>query len=270
MEELSFVSCNIHKGLGFGNLRFTLPRIKQALIAWAPDVVCLQEVQGLQQPRRQLPASWGWQSQVAYLASDVFPFVAYEPNAWRAQSHHGNAILTRLPLQRCTNVDLSLSRWERRGLLHAVLELPDTGAPLHVISTHLNLQARHRKRQLALIRAYLEAEVPAGDSIILAGDFNDWRRRAAAGLAADLSEAFVTLHGQPARTFPSFLPMLRLDRVYARNLEAVHAMHHPRHASAWFSDHAALAVRLRLPAATAPVLKRVEQPGQARGHILLP
>ncbi|MGH2469445.1 MAG: endonuclease/exonuclease/phosphatase family protein, partial [Chloroflexota bacterium] len=180
--------------------------------------------------------------------------------------HHGNAILTRLPLQRCRNVDLSLSRWEHRGLLHAVLELPATPAPLHVISTHLNLRNGHRKRQLELIRGYLEAEVPAGDPVILAGDFNDWRRRAAAGLAADLSEAFVALHGQPARTFPSFFPVLRLDRVFARNLEPVHAMQHPRHASASFSDHAALAVRLRLPETPASALKRVEWASQAGGH----
>ena len=49
-----------------------------------------------------------------------------------------------------------------------------------------------------------------------------WRQRAHALLAdrAGLQEVFATAFGRAARTFPVRLPLLRLDRVYVRNLQA--------------------------------------------------
>jgi len=54
-------------------------------------------------------------------------------------------------------------------------------------------------------------------------------------------EVFEAVRGQPARTFPSLLPVFRLDRIYARGLAVVDARVHYAFPSARLSDHAALA-----------------------------
>ena len=49
-------------------------------------------------------------------------------------------------------------------------------------------------------------------------DLNDWRHSASRLMSQHLGldEVSVTRNGKPARTFPSILPMLRLDRIYVR------------------------------------------------------
>jgi len=58
--------------------------------------------------------------------------------------------------------------------------------------------------------------VPADAPLIVAGDFNDWRRRANDILwtEAGLREIFVNAYGEPAKTFPAIFPVLALDRIY--------------------------------------------------------
>ena len=62
-----------------------------------------------------------------------------------------------------------------------------------------------------------------GVFIIWAGDFNDWRRVISQTLFDDLGieEAFVTMHGQHARSFPAIRPALSVDRVYFRGMKVV-------------------------------------------------
>lgn len=52
--------------------------------------------------------------------------------------------------------------------------------------------------------------------------------------------------GRPVHTYPSALPLLRLDRIYARGFSVVRA--EVRHGLPWprISDHAALSAELEL------------------------
>jgi endonuclease/exonuclease/phosphatase family metal-dependent hydrolase len=79
--------------------------------------------------------------------------------------------------------------------------------------------------------------------LVIAGDFNDWRHKANRLLVRELNvvEVFEAVRGRPARTFPSVMPVFRLDRIYARGLSIVDA--HVHYAFPWgrISDHAALA-----------------------------
>ena len=90
--------------------------------------------------------------------------------------------------------------------------------------------------------------MPHGEPVIIAGDFNDWRSRATAPLKKTLgaNEAFEQLHGSHARTFPCWLPALKLDRVYFRGLDVKKA--ELLDGPPWneLSDHAALSVELTL------------------------
>jgi endonuclease/exonuclease/phosphatase family metal-dependent hydrolase len=107
---------------------------------------------------------------------------------------------------------------------------------------HLGLFERGRQRQIRALCERIRATVPKGEALILAGDFNDWRHKANRALVGelDVEEVFETASGRPARTFPSVLPMFRLDRIYVRGLRVVDTRVH--YAFPWgrLSDHAAL------------------------------
>ena len=85
--------------------------------------------------------------------------------------------------------------------------------------------------------------MPQDAPLVIAGDFNDWRHKANRLLVGELGvvEVFESVRGRPARTFPSVMPLFRLDRIYARGLTIVDAHVHCAFPSGRISDHAALA-----------------------------
>jgi endonuclease/exonuclease/phosphatase family metal-dependent hydrolase len=66
-----------------------------------------------------------------------------------------------------------------------------------------------------------EAETPW----VLLGDFNDWNKKVAKKIEKELGvhEAFKFLHGKYPPTFPSFMPVLSLDRVFVNKLIPIEA-----------------------------------------------
>jgi endonuclease/exonuclease/phosphatase family metal-dependent hydrolase len=111
---------------------------------------------------------------------------------------------------------------------------------------HLSLFGRSRRRQLDALATRLEALVPADAPLIIAGDFNDWRNRAHDQLAERLGmiEVFGGAGGRPPKSFPSSVPVLRLDRIYVRGFGIESA--HVHFGAPWsqISDHAALSAIL--------------------------
>ncbi|UXY14132.1 endonuclease/exonuclease/phosphatase family protein [Chitiniphilus purpureus] len=244
-NKLRVASYNIHKGLSVFNRRLVVHELRAALSRLVPDIVLLQEVQGAHQRHARRFAYWPIDPQHEYLAGGELTAL-YGRNANYRHGHHGNALLSRFPVRRWDNHDLTLHRYEQRGLLHAVLEVPDWQRPLHALSVHLNLRAQDRRRQLKLLAEYVLAEVPVHAPVVLAGDFNDWRCEATPFMAHELGliEAFETLHGAPARSFPARLPVLTLDRMYVRGFKVEVA--HVLRGLPWtgLSDHAPLYAEL--------------------------
>jgi len=116
------------------------------------------------------------------------------------------------------------------------------------VCVHFELYEHGRRQQLhALIERIVEL-VPDGAPLIVAGDFNDWRNRAGHRLAGELglAEVFRDHRGRPARSFPSRLPVFRLDRIYVRGFSVYHAHVHHGHPWSRISDHAMLTARLAL------------------------
>ncbi len=245
-SNLKVVSYNIHKGFAFGNRSFTLPAIREALVSLQPDVVFLQEVLGRHEGHARRLSDWPEQPQYEYIASGVWPHVAYGKTAQYDLGHHGNAILSRYPIIQCESIDISTNPIESRGLLHAVLDVPGLKAPVHCVCVHLNLLQGGREKQLRQICARISGSVGAADPVIVAGDFNDWRRSASGILTRELGikEVFFHLHGQYAQTFPINYPVLHLDRVYARGLSTIEGQ--ILVGSPWegLSDHAPLYAEL--------------------------
>src|SRR5690606_6278484 len=119
--------------------------------------------------------------------------------------------------------------------------------PLHLVCVHLGLLERERQAQLGVLHEIIEDEVPPGEPLVVAGDFNDWRLRADARLAhLGLTAVFRESHGRHARSFPSTWPVLRLDRIYTRDVHAIRPLPIPRRPWWRLSDHAPLAAELQL------------------------
>jgi len=249
-QPLRLLTVNIHKGYNAFNRRHVLHELRESVRAVGSDLVFLQEVDG-----RAGTAG----AQYEFLADSLWSEHAYGRNAVAEGQDHGNAVLSRLPVLRSRNHDVSLPGAEPRGLLHCVLQrsaalagpsgaVAEASRELHVMCVHHGLREAHRRHQLARLCETVMSEVPPDAPLVVAGDFNDWRQHADALLAAcGLHEVFRSALGQHARSFPARWPLLRLDRIYVRGVVAARALPMPRLPWSRLSDHAPLAAEIDLP-----------------------
>lgn len=246
--NLKVATLNIHKGLSQFNRRMVIHELREGLNRLAADIVFLQEVQGLHERNALRFGAWPSAAQHEFLAGDGWQH-AYGRNAVYEQGHHGNAVLSRFPIVSWDNHDVSNHRFERRGLLHCRIAVPGYDAPLDCACIHLSLDERGRRRQLDTLAAHLSG--PRNAPMIVAGDFNDWRQSASRPMLQSLGlvDAMVTHAGRSARTFPSILPVLRLDRVYVRGFKVLDARVHRGAPWHLLSDHLAVSADLEYDSA---------------------
>ena len=247
-KAIKIATYNIHKGFSHFNRRMMIHELRERLRSLGADIVFLQEVVGEHELHAERFEDWPAMPQYEFLADSIWSEFAYGRNAAHSSGHHGNAVLSRFPIMSFENQDVSAHFLDRRGLLHCEISLPDDPRTLHCICVHLALHERGRRQQIGALIERLHREVPDGDPVIVAGDFNDWRNLAGRRLASalDLKEAFRDHRGKSARSFPSGFPLLRLDRIYTRGFEVRHTEVH--HGMPWsrISDHAALSAELLL------------------------
>lgn len=250
MNKIKILTYNIHKGFNAGNTTYALKTIKQSIQKTHADLVFLQEVIGDHRKHDHHMDDWINSSQFEYLADQTWPHFSYGKNALYTEGHHGNAILSKYPIHFTENEDVSFSKIERRGLLHATIE--HGGHTLHAFCVHLGLFEKDRHRQVLRLCARISKMVPPEASIIIAGDFNDWRKSTSEVLKTklQLKEAFMEVKGRYAMTFPSWFPCLSLDRVYYRNLKCTSAK--IMNGDLWRkqSDHLPLLVEFEFPEST--------------------
>lgn len=244
--KLHVCTYNIHKGFSQFNTRMVVHELRRSLRTLAPDLVFLQEVQGLHLGHAEQHRNWPDTPQHEFLAEDVWHDTAYGGNTIYDHGHHGNAILSRFPILSSHNQDISELRFEKRGMLHCEVALPGWDVPLHCVCVHLGLTAPARKRQMQVLAERMEEIAPGDTPLIIAGDFNDWHNRAGNLIAERLGmvEVFGGASGSPARSFPASLPMLRLDRIYARGFSIERAEVHFGPPWSKISDHAALSAHI--------------------------
>ena len=246
MTTLKIATYNIHKGFSHFNRRMVLHELRERLRELNADIVFLQEVQGENIGDAQRHDNYPVLPQHEFLAEEIWPHHVYGKNAVYDEGHHGNAILSRYPILRWDNLDISAHRFESRGLLHCEISLPGVESPLHCICVHFGLFKRGRGVQFKAMIERIKQMVPESAPLVIAGDFNDWNNHASHLLAQELQihEVFVASHGKLARSYPAGIPLLRMDRIYVRGLEIERCELHP-----WrkISDHAALSATLVLP-----------------------
>ncbi|MBK6864900.1 MAG: endonuclease/exonuclease/phosphatase family protein [Ideonella sp.] len=246
-QTLRVATYNIHKGVrGVGpRKRLEIHNLGLGIEALDADLVFLQEVRRFhhREARRFQRTSFGWPDspQADFLAPEGYE-VAYRTNAVTRGGEHGNALLSRWPLGDVGHHDVSDHRFEQRGLLH--VRVAWRGLVVHAIVAHLGLMHSGRVRQVDRIAGFIDAEVPAGERIVLAGDFNDWGEKLDAPMR-EMGLARAELPGAALpRTFPSRVPVFSLDRIYTRGF-ACRSTLVPR-GSAWarMSDHLPLVAEL--------------------------
>ncbi|MBV8681014.1 MAG: endonuclease/exonuclease/phosphatase family protein [Aquitalea sp.] len=245
MKPLNITTYNIHKGMSPLNRHLRLNEIAHALESLAPDLLFLQEVQGKNLLRSLRHEGWPLQPQHHYLARRLDHRVVYGLNAAYEHGHHGNAVLSRYPIIEWCNRDISVNRFESRGVLHCVMLPKGWKQPVAALCAHLNLLARDRRKQYANLVHYIREAIDPAMPLILAGDFNDWQGEATDCLQeAGLQEVFLQKRGRYAQSFPARLPVLPLDRIYVRGLRVVSA--EVLHGRPWsrLSDHLPLAASL--------------------------
>lgn len=220
MTNLRILTVNTHKGFTTFNRKFMLHELRDAVRLVSADLVFLQEVQGKHQSWSERHAGvWPEQPQYEFLADEIWQDYAYGRNAVYQQGHHGNALLSKYPIKSWDNWDISLNGIEKRGLLHCQIDAQN-GQTVHAICVHLSLREPHRQIQLQQLCEHVNS-IPSNETVIVAGDFNDWRQKSQGILKhkAGMQEVFTEAHGKPPRTFPALFPMLRLDRIYVRGAE---------------------------------------------------
>lgn len=245
ITTLRVVTLNIHKGLSQFNRRMVIHELREGLRSLKADLVFLQEVAGLNHRHALRFASWPGEAQHEFLAGGELQHV-YGRNHVHQHGHYGNALLSRHPILSFENEDVSDHRFERRGLLHTVVKVPGWRRNLHCICVHLSLHEGGRRRQLEAVAARLEELADKRLPVIVAGDFNDWRQRASGILekGAGMIEVSVAAGGRHGRTFPSVLPLLRLDRIYVRGFKVLGSKVHRGPPWSLLSDHLALSAEL--------------------------
>jgi endonuclease/exonuclease/phosphatase family metal-dependent hydrolase len=244
--QLRVATLNIHKGLSHFNRRMVIHELRDGLRSLDADIVFLQEVQGLNDRHKMRFPGCPVEGQHEFLAGGDWQHV-YARNAVYGHGHHGNAILARYPFVSFENHDVSDHRFERRGMLHCVVAVPGWRRNLHCVCVHLSLHQGGRNRQLEAISGRLKELASRDAPIIVAGDFNDWRHRATAILERQLgmTEVSVAHSGRAPRTYPSILPLFRLDRIYVRGFDVAASRVHSGRPWSMLSDHLAVSAELR-------------------------
>ncbi|NBX76258.1 MAG: EEP domain-containing protein [Proteobacteria bacterium] len=223
--RLRVISYNIHQGITVRRNRLSLSILKEALQELKPDLVFLQEVAG--SSVEKLGKLWPEKvaDQLEGLADEMWPHFAYQKNVIFSRHHHGNAIMSRYPISNFVLKDITLGKLKKRGLLHGIIHIPRAESEkelvVHAVNAHLGLFQFERQFQTKEIIEYVKKTINSESPLLIAGDFNDWRQRVTKELQHRLhvQEAFLSSGQNHARTFPSRLPVLQLDRIYFRHAQ---------------------------------------------------
>jgi endonuclease/exonuclease/phosphatase family metal-dependent hydrolase len=227
-SSIRVVTYNIHACVGIDR-KYDPARIAAVLHEIDADIACLQEVDA----RRRTGVH---PDQAAYLAEATGRRIVLGAGDRGHSGRFANAILTRFPVLTARAIDLAVSDYEPRAALDADLMIGDRR--LRVLATHFGLHAGERRLQANRLIAVLgESSSPdrhVAEAVLLVGDLNEWRGHSGGIRALDRRLG----PSAAPRTFPSWMPVLPLDRIYAGGPAMLRDIHVYRSPLARFaSDH---------------------------------
>ena len=145
--RLRLLTYNIHRAIGMDR-RFRPERILQILNHHSADIALLQEVD------EGVPRS-GELDMARELAEGAgYPHYAVGHNVRLYKGRYGNAVLSRYPIRRERNIDLTIEERKRRGCQHTLIRVDKPGAvprEIDLFNLHLGLSAQERARQVGML-----------------------------------------------------------------------------------------------------------------------
>jgi endonuclease/exonuclease/phosphatase family metal-dependent hydrolase len=224
---------NIHGGVGTDG-RFALSRITETIARHEPDVVALQEVDS----RRR---GAGGRSPFDILRETIGEHGIEAKSISTADGDYGQMVVSRWPFGPTEIHDITVAEREPRRAIETQVNTP--AGTFRLVATHFGLKLAERRRQA---RRLVQIARLHPITTVMLGDFNDWF------WPGSLRDAL--RHELPGRTrqatFPSWCPVLRLDRIFcwpARTLVHSFVDHSARRAS----DHLPVIADIRLDAGRA-------------------
>ncbi|MCW5745177.1 MAG: endonuclease/exonuclease/phosphatase family protein [Alphaproteobacteria bacterium] len=210
---------NVHSCVG-ADRRYDPHRILDIVRRLRADVVALQE----------LRAYSAIDDQFHLFQEHLRPMRAVFGTTFRRSRYKfGNALFVRGTILETRLHDLSVAPFEERGAIDCTAVV--RGRRVRLIATHLGLFRRERAEQLVRLASALNHHHE--DVTILLGDFNIFgaERRQLRILGAPAALPRI-------RTFPSFQPIMSLDRIWTLpNDRLVQVARHRDSPAKWASDH---------------------------------
>ncbi len=216
--KLRIITYNIHRAIGLDR-RFRPDRIEQIIQDHDPDIALLQEVDDGVPRSRELDMAKEIAKNLSY------PYYAMGHNVSLRKGRYGNATLSRYPIVKERNIDLTIGHKKRRGCQHTRIHVESKSGktyPLEVFNVHFGLSTLERQRQAGrLIHSKEFSGIGADTACIVGGDFNDWLSQLRALFVEGVSlrcatdrESKSQSRTRAMKTFPSFSPQGGLDRIY--------------------------------------------------------
>lgn len=258
IPNLRVLTINVHKGFSTFNRKFVLHELRDEIRKTSADILFLQEVTGENLKKQKKHSRWPVGDHAKFLADDIWKQYVYGKNAVYLDGHHGNAILSKHAIIESEKIDISTNRFEQRGFLYCTIQIDGWAVPLHCICVHLGLLSGARKKQMKKINDYIDLTIPASHPVIVAGDFNDWNENSENNFAipAGFKEVFMEKTGKSAKTFPAWIPLLKLDRIYCRGLVVKDCRVHDHKQWKKLSDHLAIFAEVQCKLKSQPKLTK--------------
>lgn len=233
---------NVHSCVGTDG-KLAPERIAEVIARSGADIVALQELDALQERA-------GGMHQPEWLAERLKMLVHFTPARASGDGQYGNAILSRYPFSVLSEAMLARRGGEQRAVQW--LKVSIAGLDVNVMNTHLSIQFRERLMQIEqLMGAEWLAKADGALPLVVCGDLNASRfspvyRR----LRRDLVDVQRANGSRAAATFPSRLPLFRIDHLFTTKNIGVSRCEVRRDAlSTVASDHLPLLAELSYPRA---------------------
>jgi endonuclease/exonuclease/phosphatase family metal-dependent hydrolase len=228
---------NVHRCVGTDQ-KLDPGRIAEVIAHANADVVALQELDVGQ-------ARTGGMHQPEWLAAQLGMTAHFTAARPCDEGFYGNAILSRHPFSLTSEGMLRRRAGEQRAVQWLRVSL--AGRELNVMNTHLSIHFRERLLQIEqLLGAEWLAKTESQLPLLICGDLNSSRFSPVyRKLRGQLRDAQCANGARPKPTWPSQLPLLRIDHVFASSNLVVRGCEVLRdRVSAVASDHLPLVAEL--------------------------
>ncbi len=228
---------NVHRCVGTDR-KLDPERIAEVIASANVDVVALQELDVGQ-------ARTGHVHQPEWLAERLGMAVHFTAARPCDEGYYGNAILSRHPFSLASEGMLRRRAGEQRAVQW--LKVSVAGRELNVMNTHLSIHFRERLLQIEqLMGAEWLAKTESHLPLLICGDLNSSRFSPVyRQLRRHLRDTQCANGARPKATWPSQLPLLRLDHLFASGNVTVRGCEVLRdRLSVFASDHLPLVAEL--------------------------